>query len=432
MFKTQKLSNGIELITAPIKGTETVTILVLFGTGSKFEDKKTSGLSHFIEHMIFKGTLKRPNALAIAGELDKMGGEYNAFTSKETTGYWVKVQASQFAPALEVLSDIILNSKFASQEIDLEKGVIIEELNMQLDNPLIYLDHLFEKCLYGDTPAGWEVLGSKENIVKFTRDDFINYIKSQYTAVNAVICLAGRINNQAPSLIKKYFAKMPARLPKEKEKVDDRQTRAQVKLFNKPTDQAHLSVGGRSYYFGHPDEIILKVMAVLLGGTMSSRLFIELRERQGLAYYVRTQSELYTDSGYLATSVGVRLDKVAAAIKIILTEYKKLTDELVLAKELNKVKNCLIGRTALQLETSDDLANWYAQQAILFKEQGLETRQGMSQRILSPEQYYKKVKQVAAIDIRRVAREIFVNNKLNLAIIGPSENEKEMEKMLHL
>ncbi|MDD4271987.1 MAG: pitrilysin family protein [Patescibacteria group bacterium] len=426
MRKITKLPNQLEIIAAPLSGTKTITVLVMAATGSRFENKNNSGISHFLEHMFFKGTVKRPTTLAISSELDRVGGEFNAFTGKEYTGYFVKVEAGRLKLALDVLSDILLNSKFAAEEIEREKGVIIEELNMYLDNPLIYIEDLFEECLYGDTPAGRDTIGTKETILKMDRKKILDYMGSQYSSDKMIVSLAGGFKPADIKLINKYFNNFFKKDYKEKLKTNDEQARPKLNLFYKKTDQAHLSLGVRTYAYGSPDEITAKIISLILGGTMSSRLFTELRERRGLAYYVRTHNEPYTDSGYLTTQAGVPIAKAAEAIKIILAEYKKITEKLVSAEELNRVKQCLIGRTTLNLESSDSLANWYARQAILFKEQN------NAGEILTPEKYYTRIKKVTALDIGRVAKEIFVKQKLNLAVIGPYKDKEEFEKMLVL
>lgn len=426
MYKVTKLPNQLEIITAPMTGAKTVTILVMAAAGSRFENKTNGGVSHFIEHLFFKGTVKRPSTLAISSEFDRVGGEFNAFTGKEYTGYFVKVEASRLELALDVLSDMLLYSKFAAEEIEREKGVIIEELNMYLDNPLIYIEDLFEECLYGDTPAGRDTIGTKETIAKLTRRQILDYAGRQYSSDKIIISLAGGFRLGAVKLINKYFNKFSKKDYQEKLKTNDEQNQSKLNLFYKLTDQAHLSLGVRAYGFADANEITAKIISLILGGGMSSRLFTELRERRGLAYYVRTHNEPYTDSGYLTTQAGVPLTKLAEAIKIILAEYKKLTEKLVSAEELSRVKQFLIGRTALSLESSDSLANWYARQAILFKEQRRQDK------ILTPEQYYARVKQASAEAIRQTAKEIFVKQKLNLAVIGPYKDKGEFEKMLKL
>ncbi|MFH0955807.1 MAG: pitrilysin family protein [Candidatus Falkowbacteria bacterium] len=426
MYETKTLDSSLEIITTPISGTKTITVLVIVATGSRFENKDNSGISHFLEHMFFKGTKKRPTTLAISSELDRVGGEFNAFTGKEYTGYFVKVEASQLELALDVLSDILLNSKFDATEIDREKGVIIEELNMYLDNPVVYIEDLFEQCLYGDTPAGRDTIGTKKTILKFNRKKVLDYVGSQYSSNKTIVSLAGSFNSKAVKLINKYFNNFSKKNYRDKLKTNNEQDRPELNLFYKKTDQAHLSLGVRAYAFADRDEMTAKIISIILGGTMSSRLFTELRERRGLAYYVRTHNEPYTDSGYLTTQAGVPIEKLAEAIKIILGEYKKITEKLVSAEELSRVKQCLVGRTAINLESSDSLANWYARQAILFKEQN------KTGGILTPKNYYAQIKKISALDIRRVAKEIFVKQKLNLAAIGPYKDKGEFEKMLSL
>ena len=418
MYKQKKLKNGLKLITVPMTGTKTITILVMVKTGSKYENKKNNGISHFLEHMFFKGTAKRPTTLILASELDKVGAEFNAFTSKEYTGYWVKVDSSKIKLAVDIVSDMLLHSKFDFKEIEREKGVIIEEINMRHDNPIIHIEDVFEECLYGDSPAGWEVIGHKENILKLTRQDLLAYLNSQYGAGSTIVCLAGNIKGGGEELISRYFSHLGKTDFKDKEKIKEKQIEPQIKINYKKTGQANISLGVRGIPIGHKDEFILKVMSIILGGSMSSRLFTELRERKGLAYYVSTQAEFYTDSGYLTTQAGVPVEKVEAAIKIILSEYKKLKNILVSEKELKRTKDLIRGRSVIKLEASDDMAGWYAERAI------------MSDKILPPESFFKKVDQVKSRDIKTVARRIFVNKGLNLAIIGPFKDKKKFERIL--
>jgi len=409
MPKIKHLKNNLRYINIPVKGTKTATILVIVGTGSKYENKANNGISHFLEHMFFKGTKKRPNTLALSSELDSMGAEFNAFTSKEYTGYWIKADAEKIGQAAEIVSDMFLNSKLDEKEIEREKGVIIEEINMYRDNPMYYIEDLFEELLYGDTPAGWDTIGTKENILRFKRDDFVDYLKSQYSSENSIICIAGKVDKSIDKVLNRFFSKIGKSNFKEKEKVIENQKAPAQKVFYKKTDQAHLSLGARALPVGHKDEYILKFISIILGGSMSSRLFIELRERKGLAYYVKTGAEMYTDSGYLTTQAGVPVQKLKESVEIILREYKKLKTSLVPAKEMKKIKDLIKGRVALQLEASDDMATWYARQIVL------------RNKISTPEDYIKKMQSVTATQIKRVAGEIFTNEKLNFAVIGPYE-----------
>jgi predicted Zn-dependent peptidase len=418
MFKQTKLKNGLNLITIPMTGTKTATILVMIKTGSKYENRKNNGISHFLEHMFFKGTKKRPTALAIAGELDGVGAEFNAFTSKEYTGFWVKIDSSKIELAAEIISDMLLNSKFDAKEIEREKGVIVEEINMRRDNPLINIEDIFEECLYGDTPAGWYVSGQKESVSKFNRQDFLDYFNSQYGAESAIVCLAGNIKNNSEKIISRYFSSLKKNDFQDKKKVEEKQAKPEIKLSYKKTKQATISLGVRALPFGHKQEFVLKIMSTILGGSMSSRLFTELREKKGLAYYARTQSEFYTDSGYLATQAGVPVEKTEEAMKIILAEYKKLKNILVSEKELKRTKDLIRGRSVIRLEASDDMASWYTEHLIL------------GGKVLSPEEFFRKIDLVKTNDIKKLANAIFQDDKLNLAVIGPFKDKKKLEKIL--
>lgn len=425
MYKIQKLSNGLSLLTAPQKGAKTTAVLVMVATGSKYEDRRTSGLSHFLEHMFFKGTTKRPDTLTISTALDRVGGEYNAFTSKEYTGYWVKTAGKSAELALDVIADMLLNSKFEEEEIAREKGVIIEEVNMYLDNPIMRVGEVFEECLYGDTPAGWDTIGTKETINAFKRKDFVKYYQSQYKSGNSFVCLAGYIPPKVKSLVEKHFNKYPKGRALPKQEVKEKQNQAQVKLEYKKTDQAHLVLGVRTPAYGNPDYAALKMISLALGGSMSSRLFLNLRERNGLCYYVRSGYEAYTDTGYLATQAGVPVDKIKKAIAIIVEEYKKMAEEKISDQELKKIKQFVANKTLLKLEGADQVAGWYGQQLVMLSQQ-----KGKKLKPTTPAEHLKKMKAVTPEDIQRVAKKIFTTKNLNLAIIGPYKKMEEFRGLL--
>jgi len=321
-YKKTILSNKVPVFIVPIKGAKATTALIMFKTGSKYETRENSGISHFLEHMFFKGTKKHPNTLSLSSDMDSLGGEYNAFTAKEFTGYWFKVANNKLGKALNILGDMLFNSSFAAAEIEKEKGVIIEELNMYEDNPQIHIDDVFETCLYGDVPAGWETIGTKENIRGFKREDFINYFQTQYGAKSVYIVLAGAVKPSDKKIVGKIFSEFKANKPQDKKPVIEKQKIPQLKIVPKQTDQVVLSLGARTFPIDSPDEFKVKLLSIILGGSMSSRLFINLRANNGLAYYVRTDTEFYSDSGYLTTQAGVPSDKTKEAIKIILDEYK--------------------------------------------------------------------------------------------------------------
>lgn len=405
-FKVKVLKNGIPLYLIPLKEAKTATIMFMFKTGSKYETRQNSGISHFLEHMFFKGTKKRPDTATISSELDSLGSEFNAFTGKEYTGYFVKTASTKIKPAMKVLGDMLLNSLFDEKEIEREKGVIIEELNMYKDNPLMHIEDVFESCLYGDSPAGWDTIGTKETIRSFKREDFINYFKTQYGTKGLSIILAGKISSTDINLLEKIALEFKNNSWHDKLKVKESQTKPAVKSVFKATDQIALSLGVRTVPVGHPDELKLKMLALILGGSMSSRLFIRLRERNGLAYFVKTMTEFYSDSGYLTTQAGVPIEKAKEAVRIILEEYKNISQEKISEVELKKAKDLLVGRMALRLETTDEIASWYARQAVL------------RGKALSPAEVLREIKKVKALDLQKLAKKFFVNSNLNLALMG--------------
>ena len=422
MFKKTTLKNGLRVISVPQKNAEAVTVLVLVGTGSKYETREISGISHFLEHMYFKGTEKRKRPIDVAEALDKVGGIYNAFTSQEYTGYFAKVEKSHFDLALDWVSDIFLNSTLPKEEIEKEKKVIIEEINMIFDHPMAHVGYLWLKLLYGDQPAGWNIAGTKESVLGLKREQLINYRRKQYTAENTILCLSGDISNKnALFLSQKYFLEIKEGIPKKKLKVKERQKKPQCLLEEKKIDQTHLCLGVRAFDVFHPLKYVQEILAAILGegGMMSSRLFVEVREKLGLAYYINTVTEEDSDTGFLMTRAGVDNQRAEKAIATILSEYKKISLEKVPDSEIKKAKENIKGKLALFLETSDAKASFYAGQEILEK------------KILTLEEIFREVDKVSADDILKVAKLIFRPENLNLALIGPFKDKEKFEKLLY-
>lgn len=421
MFKKTVLENGLTIITVPRHETKAVTVLVLVGTGSKYETRDNNGISHFLEHMFFKGTQKRPNTMAISDPLDRAGGIFNAFTGEEYTGYWAKVESSQFDLALDVVSDIFLNSKLEQTEIDKERGVIIEEINMYYDNPMSHVQLLWADLLYGDQPAGWDIAGPKENILKFQRKDFADYMASQYVAKNSIVCIAGNINEEeAIEKVKNAFTDIKIGEYHDKLPVIEKQTEPKMLIKYKETDQTHLLLGFRGVGLLSDDEYKQKLLATILGGMMSSRMFMSVREKQGLTYYISTMSDTFTDSGYMVTRAGVDNKRVLQAVKAIIAEYKKIIEEGIPEEELEKAKENIKGKMALTFESSDVEASFYGMQLLLEK------------KIKTPEEIYAEIDKVNTDEIINFAKQIFVNDKLNLALVGPFKNEDEFKQMLNI
>lgn len=422
MFRKITLKNGLRILVVPQKNSQSVTALALVGTGSKYETKDTSGISHFLEHMYFKGTKKRPSPLAVAETMDKLGGVFNAFTSEEYTGYYAKVASSQSGEALEWVSDIYLNSFLPAREIEKERKVIMEEINMYLDTPMLYVGELWKSLLYGNQPAGWDVAGTKESVSKISRQQLLDYMNSQYVAGNTIVCLSGKVSlSQAEALIGKHFSNIKTSQKMQKPQVIEKQTKPEVLLRFKETDQTHLILGVRTFYnLFHSRRHAAELLGVILGGMMSSRLFSEIRERLGLAYYVRTTVEADTDTGYLGAMTGVDNSRVEKAVKSILKEYKKISDTKVSVNELKKAKDNLKGKLSISLETSDAKAFFYSGQELL------------ENKIMTPEEIFRKIDKVSVSDILKVARDIFREDRMNLALIGPFKDKGKFQRLLKL
>jgi len=419
-YRKTTLENGLRIITVPIENANSITVLILVGTGSKYETKDINGISHFLEHMFFKGTKKRDTTLKISETIDMVGGEYNAFTSKEVTGFYAKVEKSRADVALDWISDIFLNSKFDEKEMEREKGVIIEEVNMYLDTPTAYLGDLWEKLLYGDQPAGWMTIGEKENILSFNRKKVVDYYESHYSSSNVIVCVSGGlVAEEMEEKVKNYFKNIKKSQEGQKLEVKESQKGPEVLLHYKKTDQTHFCLGVRAYDLFDKRRYALALLSVILGGNMSSRLFIKVRERNGLAYSIHTSADNSTDTGYLVTQAGIDHKNLEKSIELILEEYKDLRDNKITEKELQKAKDYIKGTTALSLDSSDSRASFYAGQELLEKN------------ILTPEEKFKKIDAVSVEDIKKVAEDIFVPEKLNLAVIGPVE-EKDADKFKKL
>lgn len=421
MFKKITLKSGLRIVSVPLRNTRAITVLILVATGSKYETKEINGISHLLEHMAFKGTKKRPHTLDIVKELDKVGGLFNAFTGKEFMGFWVKVDARHFDLACDILSDMIFNSLFGVKEIQKEKRVIFEEINMMKDNPQSYVLDLWEKLLYGDQPAGWMISGEKKTVARISRKNILDHFKANFVAKNAVIAVAGNFEeDESITKIRRFFEKFQKAEPLLKKPTVELQKSPQVLLHFKETDQTHLCLGVRAFNLFSAKRYPLAVLSGVLGGIMSSRLFIEIREKRGLAYYIRTLPEDYTDTGYLVTHAGIDNKRVFEAIEIILKEYRNLKTKKVAIAELNKVKDNMKGRLDLSLETSDAWASFAGSQELLKGE------------ILTPAQEREMIDKVTQNDILEVAQEIFQPSKLNLTLIGPFRDKKPFVGLLKI
>lgn len=421
-YKRTTLANGLKVITIPMPAFESATVLVMVGAGSRYEIHKNNGISHFLEHMAFKGTEKRPTPMDITSLIDGIGGESNAFTGKESTGYYIKAQATHVELALDVLSDMLQHSLFDAKEIEKEKGVIIEEINMYEDTPMRKLGDIYEQLLYGDTPMGWDIAGTKEVIRNTTREDFVSYMQSLYSADNMTVVVAGGIqSDKIEGLVEKYFGAMPQFGTIKAEKATEDQSVPASLLRPKQTEQVHIALGVRTIPLDHPDRYALDVLAAIMGGGMSSRLFHEVREKRGLAYYVRTSSDNYTDVGTLVTAAGVDPQRIDEALKVIVEQHGLLRQSgNISEEELKRAKELLKGHFVLGMEDSEAVADFFARQ---------ETLEG---KIETPEELLQKVSDVTMEDIERVAQKYITEETLNLAVIGNFPENKDFKSLLKL
>ncbi|RJQ26619.1 insulinase family protein [Candidatus Parcubacteria bacterium] len=408
----KKLSNGIRLIVVPQKGNTATTLAVFVEAGSKYEEKKLNGISHFLEHMCFKGTEKRPKPIIIAQELEGLGAEYNAFTAEEYTGYYAKVKNESFHNALDIITDMYLNPVINTEELEREKGVIIEEINMYEDIPPRKVPEIFMQTLYGDQPAGWSIAGKKEVVQKVTREDFITYRSQHYVPSATTIAIAGGANfKHIEKKLESIFSGMKKGKKVEKKPVRELQGKPREMVSFKESDQTHFMMGFRAFDMYDKRRFTLQVLADILGGGMASRLFIRVREQLGAAYYVNAFPNLYTDHGYIAMSAGVNHEKLRAVISASLEEFDRMKKELVTKEELERAKEHLIGNFYLSIETSDQLCMYYGMQTL------------MKGGVYSPEMIAKKIRAVKAGDIQKLARELFINKSLNLALVGPYKDK---------
>lgn len=420
-YRLTTLKSGIRLVIIPMPQARTVTAMVAVGTGSRNETKDLNGISHFLEHMIFKGTEKRPTSRDITRDLDGLGADYNAYTSKETTCFYAKTSADKIRVALDVISDIYQNSKLEEKELNIERGVILEEINMHLDQPQSLVGTLFEALMYGDQPAGWDILGTPETLKNITRPDFIKYFSTHYVAKNSVIAIAGNIEpDVAVAMVEELFSNPRSTEPEPKARTIEAQDKTEILLYNKKTDQTHLILGFRAFSTKDPRKYPLAILSSVLGGGLSSRLFEELRNKRGCAYYVYSSNTKYSDSGYFEVGAGVGNGKVFESIEAILNEIRKIKAGDITEDDVKRAIDQIVGRVEIGLEHSDALAESFANSVLTYGE------------VLTPDEELGKIKLVKPEDVIKVANEIFTPDKMNLAVVGPFEDKTEFDKILRI
>ncbi len=420
-FNKFNLKNGLSVVVIPMKESKSVTVAVLVQAGSAYETKNNNGISHFLEHMCFKGTPQRPTPFLISSEFENLGASYNAFTSRDLTGYYGKVSCDHAEQITDLISDMYLNPLFKEEEIKKEKGVIIEEINMYEDQPRSKVSQMLEKIMYGDQPAGWDVAGPKENIVKMDKSDFLDYRKKHYVASKTFLIFAGNISLQkAKKLALKYFSGVPIGGKIKSRPVLDKQEKPKTTFKFKELDQTHFALAFKAFPIFDSRRFSLAILADIIGGGMSSRLFQKVREELGAAYYVGASPSLYATHGYLEIFAGVNHKKSQKAVEAIIQALKKVVSKGVTDEEISRAKEHNVGNFMLSLETSSDLAFYYGEQEIVL---------GKSS---PPDQIIKKIKSVTKADLARLARQILQNKNLNFSVIGPYKSDEKFKKILYL
>ncbi len=422
MVKKTNFGSGLRLVTKALPNTGSVTVLVLVGAGSRYETKATNGISHFLEHMFFKGAKKFRNTKEVSGAIDSVGGDFNAFTGKEYAGYYVKVAAEKIDTALEVLADMLISSRFDPVEIDKERGVIMEEYNMYQDTPMYQIGWDFEKLVFGDQPLGWDQVGTKELINSVTQQQFFDYLGNLYTPDNTVIAVAGSFDQKTLSQkIEKLFAFPKNRLEKSLkfDRFIEQQGGKRLLLRNKKTEQAHLVMGFPGYADGSDEHYAARLLAIILGGNMSSRMFLNIREAQGLAYYISTTTDEYHDTGTFSTNAGVSVEKIDRAIVSIIEQYETARKDGVTAAELEKAKSYLKGKIILRLEDSEEYSHLIGKYELL------------QDKLMGAGEVLSKIEAVKIGQVNAVAENLLVRDKLRMAVIGPYDDQSRFEKLLN-
>lgn len=419
-FSQSNLKNGAKVVLAPFSGTDAAAILVAFQVGSRNEVDAVWGGSHFVEHLMFKGTTRRPQTVDISKELDRYGAQYNAYTGKDLTGYWVKIAGEQLPVAIDLLNDMIFHSVFNAEEMEREKNVIVEEIKMYEENPIMHIEDLLEEAMFDGHILGKNIAGTAASVKGMKRDDVVAYHGAHYRPENMVIVASGKLPADILDQLEATFGTVAASGSARSTFVQivDQTGTGRIRFQHKALEQIQLSLGFPSVGRGHVDEAPLKLLSAILGGTMSSRLFVEVREKRGLCYTVRTGVDAYQDVGMFTVRAGLDATRLAEAMQVIGDELRKVANDGVTADELSMVKDNVRGGLSLSLEDSADRAEFYGRQALFLNT------------IEEPLERLKKFDAVTLEDVARVAKQYLRFDRMSLAAIGPFENEEALRALL--
>lgn len=414
------LDNGLRVVSVPMTGTDAATVMVFVRAGARTETSETNGLSHFIEHMLFKGGLRYPTAKSVSLAADQVGAYQNAFTNTQTVAYYLQLVGSKTEVAMDLLSDMLLNAQFASAEIEKERGVVIQEIGMYADEPSSLVEYDWERLLFGDQPLGRKVVGSVENVRRFSREDFVANRDRLYVPENMVLAAAGALPKNFLALAEKYFSfprrPMPGTVWEPFNRRLARQER--VSFRKKDSEQAYVIIGALAPEDEHRMAPATTLLSAVLGDGMSSRLFLSVREERGLAYSIGTYYNKYTDTGWLDATAGVSPEKITPAIQAILAEFRDVYKNGVKVEELRKVKSMIDGKTALQLEGSDSVASFIGRQEIL------------RGRMETPRQRLARLHAVTLKEVHEAAKLVLAPENLAMAVVGPFDDPAKFESLL--
>src|SRR3989344_5285440 len=419
-YHLSALRNGITVLKVPKSDSESVSVNFFVKIGSRDEMPKIRGISHFLEHLLFKGTKRYPTAKILSTTVEAIGADYNAATSKEYTVFYIKAAKTHLPLIFDVLCDMLLHPILNPEEIEREKGVIIEEMNMYRDTPMRYVGELLEEQMWPNSDIGAQIIGDEKTVNCISKTDITNYLASQYINRNLILAIAGKYNDhELDKLIDKYWRRgidgpTLAATPAPKKALT-----APVRVHSKKTEQAHMALGFYSFDYNHPENFVLDVLSNIMGGWMSSRLFSEIRERRGLAYYVRMGTSHYLDCGVTGITAGLRLGKVEEALDVASRELRKIKKTLVAGKELKKAKENMKGRMTLALEDNEARLEWYLEQTAFHK------------KTLSPAAAFRRIDAVTPRQIQALDKRLFRRDNMKLALIGPYQGrERAFSKLL--
>jgi predicted Zn-dependent peptidase len=420
LYEKVTLDNGLRLITTTMPSTRSVAISFFIGAGSRYESDKQAGISHFIEHICFKGTEKRPTSTEISSVIEGVGGMLNAGTDKELTVYWCKVAQPHFMSALDVMADILINSKFDPAEIEKERQVIIEEINMSLDLPAARVSLLLDEIMWPGHPLGRDIAGSKETVTGINRQMMLDYMAGQYQPANAVLAIAGAINHEetVAAVTKMTAGWQKKRLPATFTTYRNKNGR-RVSIEKKDTEQTQLCLALPGLSMVHPDRFKIDLLNIILGEGMSSRLFTEIRDKLGLCYSIQSYAEHFLDTGALTIAAGVDNKNLAVAVKAILAELARIKERIPEA-EINKAKELYKGRIFLRMEDSRSVASWTGTQEILMG------------KILTVDDVIAVIEAITADELQKLAGDVIIGDKLHLAAVGPINPHKYWGDLLKI